>query len=190
MCFVNTDAGGGKGAPSWEATQAARIGQAVQNLRGKRTAAWLAKRVEELGLKMTRQTIADLENGRRRYVTTAEITVLAAALNTNPVALAYPEPYEDDGELVEVLPQTPVPKLRAAQWFSGLTSLPLTDVDDRREYERNTRPLRDARKIWNLEKSLAELVIPKEEGALRELALEQAASMQRELATRKEAHGA
>jgi transcriptional regulator with XRE-family HTH domain len=171
MCVVDT----------WEAAQAARIGKAVHDLRGNRTAAWLANRAGELGLKMTRQTIADLENGRRRYVTTAELAVLAVALNTTPVSLAYPEPYEDDGEFIEVLRGVPVPKLLAAQWFSGLTSLPQTEVSDREEYERNTRQLRAARRIWEAETALSDLVIPKEAGALRELALERAASLHREL---------
>jgi len=190
MCFVDKSQAPGRRQLSWEAAQAARIGQEVQRLRDKRTASWLADRVEKLGLKMTRQTIADLENGRRRYVTTAELAVLAAALNTTPVALAYPEPYDDDGQFLEVLRDIPVPKLLAAQWFSGLTSLPLTDASDRQEYERNTRQLRDARRIWDLERQLSELVIPEEAGALRELALERAASLHRELEARKEGRGA
>jgi len=189
MCLVNTSEAPDKSL-SWEAAQAARIGQEVQRLRGKRTASWLANRAEKLGLKMTRQTIADLENGRRRYVTTAELTVLAAALNTTPVALAYPEPYDDDGESLEVLRDLPVSKLSAAQWFSGLTSLPLTDIGDREEYKRNTRQLQGARRIWELEKALSELVIPQEAGARRELALERAASLHRELEARKEGRGA
>jgi hypothetical protein len=94
---------------------------------------------------MTRQTITDLENGRRRYTTTAEPAVIAAALSTAPVALLYPGPYD---ELVEVLPGEPVRELRAAQRFSGL----LTGLDNVAgeldlDYPRNIHRLQRARKI-------------------------------------------
>ena len=190
MCVVDTDVSAGKPPLSWEATQAARVGQAVQRLRGQRTAAWLANRAGELGLKMTRQNIADLENGRRRYVTTAELVVLAAALNTTPVALAYPEPYGDDDELIEVLPDVRIPKLRAAQWFCGLTSLPLTDPGEREEYRRNVGQLRTAREIWDREQRLSRVVIPKEDGPLRQQALERAFDLQNQIEALREARDA
>lgn len=109
LCVVNT----------WEVEQARRIGAEVKRLRGQlmRPAQWLAGETERLGLKMTRQAITDLENGRRRYVTTAELTVLAAALNTSPVALVYPGPYD---EMVDILPNREASTMDAAQWFSGI----------------------------------------------------------------------
>ncbi|WP_158022595.1 helix-turn-helix domain-containing protein [Mycolicibacterium gilvum] len=103
---------------TWETEQAARIGAEVQRLRKglKRSAQWLSERTEELGLKMTRQAITDLENGRRRYVTTAELVILAVALDTAPVALVYPGPYRDR---IDLVPGVERPKLVAAEWFSG-----------------------------------------------------------------------
>jgi transcriptional regulator with XRE-family HTH domain len=187
MCFVNTNESTVNGL-SWEAAHAARIGKEVQRLRGKRPASWLASRAEELGMKMTRQTVTDLENGRRRYVTTAELAVIAAALNTTPVALAYPEPY--DGELIEVIPGVRIPKLRALQWFSGLSSLPLTDPGAREEYRRNVRQLGAARAIWELEIELSELVIPEEGGPRREQALERVSFLQRQIDALKSARRA
>jgi transcriptional regulator with XRE-family HTH domain len=68
-------------------------------------------------MKMTRQAISDLENGRRRYVTTAELVILAAALNTSPVNLVYPGPYDVQ---VELMPGVSVLEFDAAEWFSGV----------------------------------------------------------------------
>lgn len=61
----------------------------------RRSAQWLADKTGELGYQVSRTTISDLENGRRRYVTTAELVVLALALDTAPIALMYPGPYFD-----------------------------------------------------------------------------------------------
>lgn len=103
---------------TWELEQAARIGAEVRRLRkrSKKSAQWLSERTEELGLKMTRQAITDLENGRRRFVTTAELVILAVALNTAPVVLVYPGPYRKS---VEIVPGLKRPELVAAEWFSG-----------------------------------------------------------------------
>jgi hypothetical protein len=76
------------------------VGAFIKSLCGKRSAAWLSAETEKLGLKLTRHTIADLENGRRRYVTTAELLVLAEALNTAAVALVYSGPYHQDTEVL------------------------------------------------------------------------------------------
>lgn len=167
MCFVNTTR-----HATWEAAQAARIGQEVQRLRDPRSAAWLASRVGELGLKMTRQTIADLENGRRRYVTTAELIILAAALNTSPVALVYPNPSDDVAELIEVLPGVEVTGLQAAQWFSGIRH-GFTDSADgaesaqlRAEFRENTRALRLWRELANRYEQRAQASIVPKAGTL------------------------
>lgn len=106
-------------AKTWERRHAAKLGKAVQKLRGERSAVWLEQRTAELGLKMTRQTVADLESGRRRFVTTAELLVLAAALDTTPIALMYPNPSDEPDNVVEVLPGIEATGFQAAQWFSG-----------------------------------------------------------------------
>lgn len=111
LCFVNT----------WELEHAHRIGREVQRLRKAAglTAQQLGDRAGQLGLKMTRQAISDLENGRRRYVTTAELVILAASLNTSPVNLVYPGPYDLQ---VELMPGWSVFEYDAAEWFSGIQS--------------------------------------------------------------------
>lgn len=101
----------------WAEEQAHRIAGEVNRLRGARSAQWLADRTKELGHEVSRSVIADLENGRRRYVTTAELVVLAAALDTSPVTLVFPGPYN---EIVDALPHLSVMQITAAQWFSGL----------------------------------------------------------------------
>jgi hypothetical protein len=102
----------------WAEEHAHRVAQEVRRLRGKRSTQWLSDRTAEVGHRVSRSVLADLENGRRRHITTAEVMVLAYALNTAPLALLYPAPYWDK---IHVFP-TPtfeMPKIWAAQWFSG-----------------------------------------------------------------------
>lgn len=104
----------------WGEKQAHRIAREIRRLRGKRTAQWVADRTKEMKYPLTRAVISDLEVGRRRYVTVPELMVLALALNTAPIALLYPEPYN---EKIQVLPgnDNEFTKIFAVQWFSGLT---------------------------------------------------------------------
>ena len=104
---------------TWEVEQAHQVGREIQRLRKAAglTAQELGDRAGELGLKMTRQAISDLENGRRRYITTAELTVIAYALNTSPAALIY-LPSLADGR-IELLPDTYVTAAQGLQWFGG-----------------------------------------------------------------------
>ena len=111
----------------WSDEQARQIGKAIKALRGDRTGQWLADRTAELGHAISRTTISELESddGRRKHVTTAELCVLAAALNTAPIALLYPGPY---GQQVEVLPGVDWPQqIQAVQWFSGIQQHGWTD---------------------------------------------------------------
>src|ERR1700758_3168935 len=127
----------------WGEEQAHQIGQEVRRLRGKRSTQWLANRTADLDYAVSRSVIADLENGRRRYVTTAELVILARALDTAPVMLLFPPPYDDD---VEIWPGKSVPKLVAVQGFSGEVG-----YDYSGEYFGNVQPLRRARQIDELE---------------------------------------
>ncbi|MBB5162494.1 hypothetical protein [Mycobacterium sp. AZCC_0083] len=141
-------------------------------------------------MKMTRQTITDLENGRRRYVTTAELAVLAAALNTAPIALLYPGPYNQQ---IEVLPGVDWPRqIDAAQWFSGIQEHGWTDrvsrpgeskgaggaesAQMRADYRKNIRELRLWRELLDVYKKISQVVIPpnptKENRRVTELLLE------------------
>jgi transcriptional regulator with XRE-family HTH domain len=145
---------------TWAEEQAAHIAQEVRRLRRvhRRSAQWLSDQTAELGYSVTRAVIADLENGRRKYVTIAELSVLAAALNTAPIALLYPPPFFDTE--VEVLPGVKVNKLAAIEEFSsdypGRTESWIRgeirgDDAAKDEYLRNTEPLRRERWIRRLE---------------------------------------
>jgi hypothetical protein len=100
----------------WAEEQVLRVAQEVRRLREPRSAQWLANRTKELGHELTRSVIADLENGRRRHVTIAELVVLAAALETPAVALLYPPPLDKE---VRVLPKLTTTRFMAAEEFCG-----------------------------------------------------------------------
>lgn len=88
----------------------------MNQLRGERSAQWLSDRTDELGHRVSRSTISDLETGRRARLEVAELLVLAAALDVPPLLLLYPE--VPDGE-VEVLPGMFVSSEEAIQWACG-----------------------------------------------------------------------
>lgn len=76
----------------------------------------LADRTAELGLPVARNTIANLENGRRGSVSVAEVLVLASALNVPPIMLLLPIGRARD---IEITPGRPLPVGRAIGWFIG-----------------------------------------------------------------------
>ena len=89
---------------SWAAREAAGIGQRVARRRAtaRLSAQQVADRCADLGMPgLTRQVLARLEHGRRESVSTAELAVIAAALETAPVLLLYPVGL---AETVEFLP--------------------------------------------------------------------------------------
>lgn len=101
---------------TWAEREAYRFSRVLQELRRGRSAQWLSDETHKLGHRVSRAVISDLETGRRRYITTSELLVLAAALDTSPVTLMYPGPYQDQ---VEILPGLDGTQFDAAQWFSG-----------------------------------------------------------------------
>ena len=103
--------------------------------------------------------ISDLENGRRRHVTTAELILLAAALNTSPVTLVYPGPYDAGAN---VLPKRDAVEFDAAQWFSGLGYWGAIELgepggevarEDGKEWVAHTRKLRLSRELEAVERA-------------------------------------
>ena len=128
------------------------MASAVRRLRKvrRRSAQWLADRTAELGYPISRATIADLENGRRKWLTISELIILARALNTTPIALLYPDPPSE--ETVELFPGLQASRTVALQWFSGEVDVPSSFVcDDPEEYRANLQPLQVARRISELE---------------------------------------
>lgn len=158
----------------WGEEQACRVALEVRRLRkGRGAAQWLANRTRELGFEVSRSVISDLEVGRRRYVTVAELIILARALDTAPIALLYPHPYYREGRIA-VLP-TPeerepreLEKIVAVQWFSGVAGLYLYDLGlsdvDQMNYGSQLQGLKRARVVFALRDKLAE-----EEGLYRAL---------------------
>ncbi|TPW98039.1 hypothetical protein [Mycolicibacterium fortuitum] len=128
---------------NWAEEQAHRVALEVRRLRGKRPVQWLADRTRELGSPVTRSVISDLELGRRRYVTTAELTVLAYALNTRPIALIFPPPYSDQ---IDIIPGVTTTKLDALEDFCDKYST-VTGLSSLVEAEQNLHTLRVARFI-------------------------------------------
>lgn len=149
---------------NWEEEQAHRVGTEIRRLRNKRSAQDISDRTVELGCAVTRAVISDIEVGRRRYVTIAELIVLARALDTAPLALLYPAPYRD---AIQILPiaeggkSQELEKILAVQWFSGesglyLNYLGLTLVDQM-NYDSQLRALDRARKAFALDTRKREL---------------------------------
>ncbi|AMU28040.1 Conserved protein of uncharacterised function%2C possible DNA binding protein [Mycobacteroides abscessus] len=101
---------------NWAEREAYRLSRVILDLREGRSMQWLSDRTEELGHRVSRSVLSDLETGRRRYLTTVEMTMISAALNVSPVTLLYPGPYD---ATVELIPHVEVTELRAAEWFSG-----------------------------------------------------------------------
>lgn len=102
---------------SWQQEQTNRVGQAIRALRGERSVAWVSDATEQLGYRVTKALITDMEIGRRKYVAVHEISVIAAALGVTPVVLLT---WGDmpDAE-VEVLPNRRARAELVAAWWGG-----------------------------------------------------------------------
>ena len=139
----------------WGEEQAHRVGKEVRRLRAKRTGQWLADRTKELGYTLTRAVISDLEVGRRRYVTTAELIILARALDTAPLALLYPAPYRDKIQILPKPESRELEKILAVQWFSGESGIYLDHLGlslvDQMNYNSKLLALERARKAFGLD---------------------------------------
>ncbi|WP_147382047.1 helix-turn-helix domain-containing protein [Mycobacteroides abscessus] len=106
-------------ATGWAARD---IGITVKRLREER--GWkvvnLAERTKETGAAIHRVALKKLEDGERDYVTVAELTGLAAALEISPLRLLFPNVLND----VEVLPGDERDGVFALGWFIGVAGVP------------------------------------------------------------------
>lgn len=77
---------------AWPREWAAEIGRAVQRTRKAQglSAAKLSELCAESGFPIPRNTIANLENGRKETVPIHEVVILARALNVAPIDLLFP----------------------------------------------------------------------------------------------------
>lgn len=99
---------------TWAADLASRIAGQIKALRGDRSGQWLSDRTAELGHRVSRSTISELENGKRQTIAVDALIVLAAALDVSTADLLYPE----FGE-VEVLPGHLVSREQAVEALAG-----------------------------------------------------------------------
>jgi transcriptional regulator with XRE-family HTH domain len=117
------DTGPGGEAATWSVREAAAIGRRVARRRDtlKLSAQDVADRCARLGMSsLTRQVLSRMEHGRREAVSTAEVAVLAAALETAPVLLLYPVGLAD---AVEYLPGRRAEPFDAARWWGDEADL-------------------------------------------------------------------
>lgn len=89
----------------------------------------LADRCAELGYPVPRSVLANIENGRRDSISTAELRVIAAALEVPPALLEVPLG-RADVDRVEVLPDVELAPWEAWQWFTGQHGHPGAPLDD------------------------------------------------------------
>ncbi len=105
----------------WATELTTRIAAEIRRLRGNRSAQWLSDNTAELGYRVARSRISDLEVGRRTRIDLAELLVLARALGVSPALLAMPLGRE---EVVEVLPGQELETWSAVKWFAGMDIFP------------------------------------------------------------------
>jgi transcriptional regulator with XRE-family HTH domain len=113
-------------AAEWPAELSRRIGAAIRDTRDTQdmSAVKLAAKTAELGYPVHRVAISKLESGERA-ITLPELVILAAALNTVPLAFLLPG--TDDGA-VEILPGSEMTGAEVIGWFTGTTSATPTGV--------------------------------------------------------------
>lgn len=97
--------------------QTERLGRAIKELRGDMSAQRVSDLTDQLGCRVTRSVIADLETGRRKFLPVHELIMIAAALGVTPATLLT---WGDlpDGD-VELFPGRTVTGFDAARWIGG-----------------------------------------------------------------------
>jgi transcriptional regulator with XRE-family HTH domain len=108
---------------AWSEQLRAHIASAIRAAREKQglSASALAEATEGV---VTRDTIANLESGRKRVLDIAELIVLAKALDVAPVSLLYTRTND-----VEQSPGVVTSGLDATLWFAGYDPDPNHDSD-------------------------------------------------------------
>lgn len=171
----------------WDVEMHVRIAGAIKAARGKRSAQWLADRTADLGYPISRAQIANYESGRKKNLDIAELLVIAAALDTSPVNLVFPGPYDAQ---VEFLPGRHESELDAAEWFSGIEAPdslvgPILDGEQRlpfhgdwNQWESNTAFLQLNRTLGELQQMRNDFLSDHDRNNLNEVAARQLKSVE------------
>lgn len=106
------------------------IAERVKALRGRLgwTGQRLAEEMTNVGVGWDRSVVANLEAGRRRFVTIDELFALALVLQVAPVHLLVP-PGMADKDPIAVTPTLPMPAYLVRRWIRG--SATIGDQDPR-----------------------------------------------------------
>jgi len=127
----------------WPASLTRRVGEAVRRAReGRFSAEGLAKELNAVGVKYTRDQVSNLEAGYRATIGVHEVVALAAVLGVDPLTLLVPDLAD---EHVELLPGQETDGVRAVQWFRGdyLPAPVVVDDESVPRYAAATRRLDD-----------------------------------------------
>ncbi len=93
---------------------------------------WLSDKTAELGHRISRSRLSDLERGDRGgLLGVAELLVLGKALGVPPALLLFPI---GAAEEVEILPGKPVQTWSAYKWFIGNEAFPASSSNDLEEH--------------------------------------------------------
>jgi transcriptional regulator with XRE-family HTH domain len=113
----------------WPARMAQLVAREVRRYRESRrprmSAQQLEERTAELGMRIPRSVLANLESGRRETVSAAEVLVLAAALDVAPIELICPVGFDKQ---TEMLPGRMMDPLAAMRWVTGELKLDVTEA--------------------------------------------------------------
>ena len=103
-------------AEGWASGWTRLIGANVRALRKARSLSTqkLSDKCAEQGFPVPRNTIVNLETGRKETLSVQELTVIALALDASPVSLLYPL-----DQPAEIAPGQHRNPFHAAQWFAG-----------------------------------------------------------------------
>lgn len=111
-----------KQSEEWPAAWTAIIGQAIRARR--KELGWsaqnLSDRCGELDCSIPRNTIANLENGRKESIPVHEIAVLARALFVPPIELLFPADVSDTVTTTPAHPEQTM--IDAMHWFDGVST--------------------------------------------------------------------
>jgi transcriptional regulator with XRE-family HTH domain len=109
----------------WQGRQTAQIAREIRRHRDRRKLSLqrLADSTDEFGMPIPRNVLANLESGRRDYISVAEVLILAAVLSVSPMELICPAGYD---EVIELLPGRMMDPLQASRWVDGELALDVT----------------------------------------------------------------